>query len=376
MTQLNLVSSNSGWNCLKAIMTSTVTASAPSMIWRPQPVARQRQPGPAQRRQHDQDRIFRDPVERQRRDETGGDAADGAAGRHPEIEDGEMAGRRPPPRQLAVADQRVDEEHRAMQPDDADDDLDGIEIAEAEEREDPDRIEDQHADQRQDEERLQARPRAGAGSAAGAGTRSRRSRDRARAAAPTGAAPPPRRSRCGRSPRSAIRPARLASAHQVRPSRQLGAGAAAAGAVGSAAAGRGAPARVRHNRAPLAMINAISTQKPTVQSRVWALERDQRLDHGGIGEQRQEAADIAGRIEKIGIAGVRMVGAREPGLQQRPVGGEREERQPDRCREQAEQPEDLAVGRAAGRSPMASGRLKAASPITARWMRTDSRPGR
>ena len=52
-----------------------------------------------------------------------------------------------------------------------------------------------------------------------------------------------------------------------------------------------------------------------------------------------------------------MIGAREPGLQQRPVGGEREERQPDRRGEQAEQPEGLAV--AGGRPlPMASGRLE------------------
>ena len=40
-----------------------------------------------------------------------------------------------------------------------------------------------------------------------------------------------------------------------------------------------------------------------------------------------------------------MAGADEPGLQQRIVGGEREERQPDRDREQAEQPERIARGR-------------------------------
>ena len=43
-----------------------------------------------------------------------------------------------------------------------------------------------------------------------------------------------------------------------------------------------------------------------------------------------------------------MIGAREPGLQQRAVGREREERQPDRDREQAEQPERRGrVGRRA-----------------------------
>ena len=68
-------------------------------------------------------------------------------------------------------------------------------------------------------------------------------------------------------------------------------------------------------------------------------ERGERLHHERIGEQREEAADIARRIEKIRVRGGRMIGAREPGLQQRAVGREREERQPDRHREQAEQPE-------------------------------------
>ena len=40
-----------------------------------------------------------------------------------------------------------------------------------------------------------------------------------------------------------------------------------------------------------------------------------------------------------------MAGADEPGLQQRIVGGEREERQPDRHRKQAKQPERIARGR-------------------------------
>ena len=79
-------------------------------------------------------------------------------------------------------------------------------------------------------------------------------------------------------------------------------------------------------------------------------ERDERLDQDRIRQQREEAADIAGGIEEIRIVRGRMVGAREPCLQQRRVGGEREERQPDRDREQAEQPERFADLAAAGPS--------------------------
>ena len=158
------------------------------------PAARQRKAGPAERRQHDQDRIFRDPVEHMGRDQAGRDAADHPAGRHPEIEDGEMACGRPPARELAVADQRVDEEYPAMQTDDPDDVLD--------------RIEDQDRDQSEDEERLQRDREPVRDERRAAGTRSRRSGDRARAAAPRAAARRPRRSRYGPSPRSGDRPER------------------------------------------------------------------------------------------------------------------------------------------------------------------------
>ncbi len=74
-------------------------------------------------------------------------------------------------------------------------------------------------------------------------------------------------------------------------------------------------------------------------------ELAERLDHERIAQQRQEAADIARRVEEVRVLGRRMIGAREPGLQQRRVGREREERQPDRNREQPEQPERLALRR-------------------------------
>ena len=74
-------------------------------------------------------------------------------------------------------------------------------------------------------------------------------------------------------------------------------------------------------------------------------QREHRLQQHRIGQQRQETADIRGGIEEVGIGAVGMAGANEPGLQQRIVGRQRKERQPDRDREQAEQPERVARGR-------------------------------
>ncbi|MGY4314358.1 hypothetical protein ACVWW1_003685 [Bradyrhizobium sp. JR3.5] len=77
---------------------------------------------------------------------------------------------------------------------------------------------------------------------------------------------------------------------------------------------------------------------------VLGAQREHRLEQHRIGQQRQEAADVRGCIEKIWIRAVGVTGAHEPGLQQRVVGGEREERQADRDREQAEQPDRVARG--------------------------------
>ena len=78
-------------------------------------------------------------------------------------------------------------------------------------------------------------------------------------------------------------------------------------------------------------------------------ERDERFDQDRIRQQREEAADVAGGVEEVRIARRRMIGAREPCLQQRRVGGEREKGQPDGYREQAEQPQRFAFHR--GPSP-------------------------
>src|SRR5262249_24433185 len=56
------------------------------------------------------------------------------------------------------------------------------------------------------------------------------------------------------------------------------------------------------------------------------VEADQRLDDQRIGQQREEASDIARGIEEIRILCGRVIAARETGLQKRAVGGERGER--------------------------------------------------
>src|SRR5262249_54054249 len=71
------------------------------------------------------------------------------------------------------------------------------------------------------------------------------------------------------------------------------------------------------------------------------VETNERLDEQGIGQERQEASDVARSVEKIWIARRRVIGAGGPRLRQRAVGREREEREPDRGREQSEQPEGL-----------------------------------
>ncbi len=65
----------------------------------------------------------------------------------------------------------------------------------------------------------------------------------------------------------------------------------------------------------------------------------ERLQHERIGKEREKTADVARRIEKIRVRGRRMIGTREPRLQQRAVGRQREERQADRYGKQAEQPQ-------------------------------------
>ena len=80
----------------------------------------------------------------------------------------------------------------------------------------------------------------------------------------------------------------------------------------------------------------------TGPDQVLRAQREHRLQQHRIGQQRQEAADIRRSIEEVRVRAVGVAGPDEPGLQQRIVGREREERQSDRQRKQAEQPERIA----------------------------------
>ena len=68
-------------------------------------------------------------------------------------------------------------------------------------------------------------------------------------------------------------------------------------------------------------------------------QAERRLQEERIAQQRDQAAEVAGGVEEIGIARIGMAGAGEPGLQQRRVGGDGHERQADRHREHGELPQ-------------------------------------
>jgi len=297
---------------------------------------RQREARPTERRQHDQDRIFGDPVEQIGSEEAGRDAADRAAGRHPYVEDGEVARCRPSACELAMADERVDEEDRAMDANDPDDGLDRIEDHHRDKHEDKERLQSggepvrderpalKHDDESQKIERKRDYPEEGHRRHIGrdvGGHRDQQSRRHRRQRAPPKALAPGRRGddeACDRSVRMRI------------------GGCAARCRVGMTPQQRTAGGDRCHQN--------VEADRPEAGL---AAQWNQRLDHSRIGQERNKAADIAGGIEKIRILGLRMIRTREPGLQQRPIGGEREERQPDRCGEQAKEPERLASRRRA-----------------------------
>ena len=88
----------------------------------------------------------------------------------------------------------------------------------------------------------------------------------------------------------------------------------------------------------------------------------QRLDRERIGEQRRERAEVRGGIEHVRVARLRVAAGGEPALQQRRARRQRGERQADRGREQADQPQpDAARRRRAKPCAMPIGRVSAAS---------------
>ena len=126
--------------------------------------------------------------------------------------------------------------------------------------------------------------------------------------------------------------------------------------IGHAAERRGGFRRLRLRQGRLAAAaeeHQASAQRDQCDQQVIAgtpdaaLEAECRKRFGNerIGKQRQQASDIARRVEEIGIFGLSKTGAGEPRLQQRPVGGQREEGKADGSDEQTEQEQLLAVGR-------------------------------
>ena len=67
------------------------------------------------------------------------------------------------------------------------------------------------------------------------------------------------------------------------------------------------------------------------------------FDDQRIGEQRQQAARVARGIEEIRVAGIGVAGPREPALQQRRRGGDREKGRSDGSRETCDQPRHWAA---------------------------------
>ena len=284
----------------------------------PTPCARQREAGPAQERKRQQDRILRHPIEDVGRDQPRRDAADHAAGGHPEVEAGEISRRRARARQFAMAHQRVDEEHHEMNRDQPEDGLE--------------RIEDEHGDEADDEDRLHGDDQPVRND------RAAREHDDEGQEVERERKHPQQRHR--RDIGGDVRGHRHQQARRHRRERHPGRGVAPGRRrVGRVGRGR----RCRLIRGPPQQNTAgdqqrdqqAETERPDLglvaQPHEW-------LDHARIGHECEEASDIAGGVEEIGVFRGRMIGAREPRLQQRAVGGEGEERQADRGREQAHQP--------------------------------------
>ena len=69
------------------------------------------------------------------------------------------------------------------------------------------------------------------------------------------------------------------------------------------------------------------------------LQRQERLDDDGIGEQSGKRAEIGRGVEHVGIGRLPVPARGKPRLQQGRAGRQRKEREPDRYRKQSEQPE-------------------------------------
>ena len=75
------------------------------------------------------------------------------------------------------------------------------------------------------------------------------------------------------------------------------------------------------------------------------LQRQERLDDDGIGEQRGKRPEIGRGVEHVGITRLPVPTRGKPALQQRRAGRQREEWKADRDRKQSEQPERRTIRR-------------------------------
>ena len=261
-----------------------------------------------------------------RRDQSGRDAADHAAERDPHVERGQVPRRGPAAGELAVAHQRAYEQQQQMQHDQSDGRGDRQREKQHDQNEHHDRLRRddepvrnkrarlERDDEGQQIERERRDPEQRHGCDVGRDMRRHGDQEAGR----HGRERDPD-DRIARTRRDCFRNARRNGIRQ---------------SVGRA---QQEPATQREQQD--------QDVEPRGPAECLAAERHERLDYEWIGDQRQKASDIARRIEEIRVLRGRMIGADEPRLDQRPVGGEREKRQPDRHGEQAEQPQRLAGSR-------------------------------
>ena len=272
---------------------------------------------PAQRCQRQQDRVFGDPREHIRRDQACEQPAHHAAERQRHIEAGEIFRGRPRARQLAVTGHRDDEETELMPAECQQQILFAADRKQYDHagnrqrlgqqypfmRQQWPRLEHQHPGQQIKRQRQhpQQRRRGDVGRDM-RGHRDQEARRHRGEQDPSGAQDPGRRRRIG------LLGLRITHRWNRRTQQQ------------------GPAARDQQDQQSV-------TAGP---DQVLRAQREHGLQQHRIRQQRQETADIGRSVEEVGIGPGGMTGADEPGLQQRIVGGERKERQPDRNREQGQ----------------------------------------
>ena len=274
---------------------------------------------PAENGKHKQDRVLGDPGENNRRNQAGEQAADHAAGGNGQIERRQMLRRRPLPRELTMARHGDGEECQEMR---AKIEQQIVGVGKWQQRDDAcdgERLGDQHPAVRQPWARLEHQHEGQQIERQRQNPEQRRRRDVGRDVG-------------GHRDQQAGRYRRQESpAAKRQPSRGRRGRGRARGRVG---------ARGRAQQQIGARRDQREQQPKSAAPQADMLaQRQRRFEDEGIGQQRKETADIRGRVEEVRVFAGGMSGAHEPRLQQRSVGGEREERQPDRDRKQPDEPQ-------------------------------------